>query len=96
MCDLYGARSDERALLVQLSSDASKRGWWTAYDDALTGSYVADEAFAGREKAPSPCWTSQPKPPSLPRSTPKHRRRSVPKARSSLPALTWPLSASSR
>lgn len=46
MCDLYGTRSDERALLVQLATDAGKRGWWTAYDDVLTGSYVADEALA--------------------------------------------------
>lgn len=46
MCDLYGARSDERALLVQLAGDAGQRGWWTAYDDVLTGSYVADEALA--------------------------------------------------
>jgi transcriptional regulator with XRE-family HTH domain len=48
MCDLYGARSDERAMLVQLAGDAGKRGWWTAYDDVLTGSYVADEALASR------------------------------------------------
>jgi transcriptional regulator with XRE-family HTH domain len=48
MCDLYGTRSDERAMLVQLASDAGKRGWWTAYDDVLTGSYVADEALASR------------------------------------------------
>jgi transcriptional regulator with XRE-family HTH domain len=48
MCDLYGARSDERALLVELASDAGKRGWWTAYGDVLTGSYVADEAMASQ------------------------------------------------
>lgn len=48
MCDLYGARSDERAMLIQLSGDAGKRGWWTAYDDVLTGSYVADEALASQ------------------------------------------------
>lgn len=48
MCDLYGARSDERAMLVQLAGDAGQRGWWTAYDDVLTGSYVADEAMASR------------------------------------------------
>jgi hypothetical protein len=46
MCELYGAASDQQALLVQLASDAGKRGWWTAYGDVLTGSYVADEAEA--------------------------------------------------
>lgn len=48
MCELYGAASDERALLVQLASDAGKRGWWTAYGDVFTGSYVADEAIASQ------------------------------------------------
>ena len=48
LCDLYGTRSDERALLVQLSGDAGKRGWWTAYDDIFDGSFVADEALASR------------------------------------------------
>ena len=48
MCDLYGAGSDERALLVQLAGSAGQRGWWTAYGDVLTGSYVADEALASR------------------------------------------------
>lgn len=48
MCELYGAASDERALLVELANDAGKRGWWTAYGDVFTGSYVADEAIASR------------------------------------------------
>jgi transcriptional regulator with XRE-family HTH domain len=46
MCELYGAASNEQALLAQLATDAGKRGWWTAYGDVLTGSYVADEAEA--------------------------------------------------
>jgi transcriptional regulator with XRE-family HTH domain len=46
MCELYGAGSDEQALLVQLAGDAGKRGWWNAYGDVFTGSYVADEAIA--------------------------------------------------
>ncbi len=46
MCELYGAASDQQALFIQLASDAGKRGWWTAYGDVLTGSYVADEAEA--------------------------------------------------
>jgi transcriptional regulator with XRE-family HTH domain len=48
MCELYGAASDEHALLVQLAAEAGKRGWWTAYGDVFTGSYVADEADAVR------------------------------------------------
>jgi transcriptional regulator with XRE-family HTH domain len=48
LCDLYGASSDERALLVSLAADAGKRGWWNAYGDVFTGSYVADEALASR------------------------------------------------
>ena len=48
MCELYGASSDEQALLAQLATDAGKRGWWTAYGDVFTGSYVADEAEAAQ------------------------------------------------
>lgn len=48
MCELYGAGSDERALLVQLAAEAGKRGWWTAYGDVFSGSFVADEADAVR------------------------------------------------
>jgi transcriptional regulator with XRE-family HTH domain len=46
LCDLYGARPDERSRLVELAAEAGKRGWWTAYADVFTGSYVADEAIA--------------------------------------------------
>ena len=48
LCDLYGAASNERALLIQLAGTAGQRGWWTAYGDVLTGSFVADEALASR------------------------------------------------
>jgi Domain of unknown function (DUF5753) len=48
MCELYGAGSDEHALLIQLAAEAGKRGWWTAYGDVFSGSYVADEADAVR------------------------------------------------
>jgi hypothetical protein len=48
LCDLYGAQDAERALLAELAREARKRGWWTAYDDVLKGSYVADEAAASR------------------------------------------------
>lgn len=48
MLDLYGARSPQREALVQLGRDARKRGWWTAYSDVFTGSYVGLESEAAR------------------------------------------------
>ncbi|MEV8636491.1 helix-turn-helix transcriptional regulator [Streptosporangium sp. NPDC051023] len=45
-CDLFGADSATRASLVQLARDAGRRGWWTAYSDVFTGSYIALEAEA--------------------------------------------------
>ena len=43
---LYGADSAEAALLVRLAKDAQQRGWWTAFNDVFTGSFVGleDEA----------------------------------------------------
>ena len=38
VCDLYGAELGVRATLVQLAKEVRKRGWWTAYADAFTGS----------------------------------------------------------
>lgn len=46
MLDLYGVRSPERDGLLQLCRDARKRGWWTAYADVFTGSYISMEAGA--------------------------------------------------
>jgi len=46
MLDLYAVRSPEREALIQLGRDARKRGWWTAYSDVFTGSYIALEAEA--------------------------------------------------
>jgi transcriptional regulator with XRE-family HTH domain len=48
MLDLYAIRSPAREALVQLSRDARKRGWWTAYSDVFTGSYVGLESEASR------------------------------------------------
>jgi transcriptional regulator with XRE-family HTH domain len=48
MLDLYAVRSPQREALVQLSRDARKRGWWTAYSDVFTGSYVGLESEAAR------------------------------------------------
>ncbi|MEV7808631.1 helix-turn-helix transcriptional regulator [Microbispora sp. NPDC088329] len=45
-CDLYGADSATKAGLIQLCRDASQRGWWTAYSDVFSGSYVVLEAEA--------------------------------------------------
>ncbi|WP_067479076.1 helix-turn-helix domain-containing protein [Actinomadura hibisca] len=46
--DLYGAGSDQRARLVELRQEARQRGWWTAYGDVFSGSYVAWEHDAQR------------------------------------------------
>ncbi|GAA2114438.1 helix-turn-helix domain-containing protein [Actinomadura alba] len=42
----YGVSEPEREALVTLAKQAGTRGWWTAYVDVFTGSYVAleDEA----------------------------------------------------
>ncbi|MBC6462251.1 helix-turn-helix domain-containing protein [Actinomadura sp. HBU206391] len=42
----YGVSEEERDALVTLAKQANTRGWWTAYVDVFTGSYVAleDEA----------------------------------------------------
>ncbi|HEV2373595.1 MAG TPA: helix-turn-helix transcriptional regulator [Streptosporangiaceae bacterium] len=46
MLDLYAVRSPQREALAQLGRDARKRGWWTAYSDVFTGSYVGLESEA--------------------------------------------------
>ena len=46
MLDLYGVSSPRREALVQLGRDARRRGWWTAYVDIFTGSYISMEAEA--------------------------------------------------
>ncbi|GGK73462.1 transcriptional regulator [Sphaerisporangium melleum] len=46
LLDLYGVSSPERDALVTLAREIRRRGWWTAYLDVFSGSYVAleDEA----------------------------------------------------
>lgn len=44
--DLYRVCPPRRDALIQLGRDARKRGWWTAYADAFTGSYISMEAEA--------------------------------------------------
>jgi hypothetical protein len=50
MLDLYGVTSPQREALIRLNRDARKRGWWTAYSDVFTGSYVSMEAEAATIK----------------------------------------------
>ncbi|MEU9831204.1 helix-turn-helix transcriptional regulator [Streptosporangium sp. NPDC048047] len=51
ICDLYGADSPVRAGLIQLAKDVRQRGWWAAYADVFTGSYIGleDEAVLIRQ-----------------------------------------------
>lgn len=53
LLDLYGVASPQRDALIQLAKDAKKRGWWTAYQDVFTGSFVAleDETYLVRRYA---------------------------------------------
>lgn len=46
LLDLYGVTSPERDALLQLANVAAQRGWWTAYSDVFTGSYIELEAEA--------------------------------------------------
>src|SRR5919109_821980 len=43
MLKLYGVHSPQRDALITLAREAGQRGWWTAYADVFTGSYVALE-----------------------------------------------------
>lgn len=54
MLDLYGVPTPRRELLVQLSRDAWKRGWWTAYRDVFNGIYLALEDEAAHIRAWEP------------------------------------------
>jgi transcriptional regulator with XRE-family HTH domain len=46
LLDVYGVTGDPAEALVQLAREARKRGWWTAYNDVFTGTYVGLEAEA--------------------------------------------------
>jgi transcriptional regulator with XRE-family HTH domain len=54
MLDLYGVHSPRREALVQLGRDARRRGWWTAYADIFTGSYMSMEAEASSIRINAP------------------------------------------
>lgn len=40
MLDLYGGEEAIKLALVQLARDIRKRGWWSAFNDVLTGSFA--------------------------------------------------------
>jgi transcriptional regulator with XRE-family HTH domain len=46
MLELYGITGDEQEVLVQLAREARKRGWWHAYNEVFTGTFVGLEADA--------------------------------------------------
>jgi transcriptional regulator with XRE-family HTH domain len=48
LLDLYGVTSTERDALISLARQAKQRGWWTAYVDVFTESYVGFENEASR------------------------------------------------
>ncbi|MDX6742874.1 helix-turn-helix transcriptional regulator [Actinocorallia sp. A-T 12471] len=43
LLDLYGVASPDRDALLTLSREARQMGWWTAYVDVFSGSYVGLE-----------------------------------------------------
>ncbi|MEU6644799.1 helix-turn-helix transcriptional regulator [Saccharomonospora sp. NPDC046836] len=51
MLELYGVRGDEQDALVQLAREARKRGWWHAYNEVFTGTFVGLEADASSLRA---------------------------------------------
>src|SRR5712691_9592907 len=46
MLGLYAVTSPQREALIQLCRDVRQRGWWTAYSDVFTGSYIGLESEA--------------------------------------------------
>ncbi|MEU1736438.1 helix-turn-helix transcriptional regulator [Streptosporangium sp. NPDC020145] len=46
ICHLYCVTESTTEAMVQLTREVARRGWWTAYSDIFTGSYVEFEAAA--------------------------------------------------
>src|ERR1044072_7657085 len=46
MLEVYGIEDDKREALVQLAREARKKGWWHAYNEVFTGSFVGLETDA--------------------------------------------------
>lgn len=55
LLDLYGVTSPDRDALISLAATASQRGWWTAFSDVFTGSYIELENEAERIRT----WQAQ-------------------------------------
>lgn len=51
MSELYGIDEDRREALVQLAREARQKGWWHAYTEVFTGSFVGLEAEAASLRA---------------------------------------------
>ncbi|MFC4001066.1 helix-turn-helix domain-containing protein [Prauserella oleivorans] len=51
LLELYGVRGDEQEALVQLAREARRRGWWHAYNEVFTGTFVGLEADASSLRA---------------------------------------------
>ena len=51
LLELYGLTGDEREALVQLAREARKPGWWHAYKEVFTGTFVGLEADASSLRA---------------------------------------------
>jgi transcriptional regulator with XRE-family HTH domain len=51
MLELYGVGGDDREALVQLAREARKQGWWHAYKEVFTGTFVGLEADASSLRA---------------------------------------------
>ncbi|GAA1224770.1 helix-turn-helix transcriptional regulator [Prauserella halophila] len=51
MLGLYGVTGQEADALVQLAREARKRGWWHAYSEVFTGTFVGLEADASSLRA---------------------------------------------
>jgi transcriptional regulator with XRE-family HTH domain len=55
LLDMYGIASPERDALITLAREARQLGWWTAYVDVFSGSYVGLEDDASEIRN----WDSQ-------------------------------------
>jgi transcriptional regulator with XRE-family HTH domain len=51
MLEVYGIGDDEREALVQLAREARRKGWWHAYNEVFTGSFVGLESDASSLRA---------------------------------------------
>jgi transcriptional regulator with XRE-family HTH domain len=51
MLELYGITGEEQEVLVQLAREARTRGWWHAYNEVFTGTFVGLEADASSSHA---------------------------------------------